>query len=140
MLFRSAASEAHIAAAWHVFAPQMQFDYRDELHALIGCAARVPSWVREFYDARDVLRAEWRELERAGEAEEWVRGVGKGGVDEWVALMRRVLEHAQKRPKKEEGPEAALARAEGEDGGEVRIARPPGEAGEEKEASRCLVN
>lgn len=138
--FGPAASEAHIAAAWHVFAPQMQFDYRDELHALIGSGARVPAWVREFYDARDVLRAEWRELERAGEAEEWVRGVGKGGVDEWVELMRRVLEHAQKRPKKEEGPDAALARAEGEDGGEVRIARPPGEAGEEKEASRCLVN
>ncbi|KAH9917177.1 uncharacterized protein B0H18DRAFT_1087152 [Fomitopsis serialis] len=98
--FGPEASEAHIAAAWHVFAPQMQFDYRDELHGLVGCEERVAKWVREIYDARDVLRAEWRELERVGEAEEWVRGVGEGGVEEWVELMRRVLKRAQERPKK----------------------------------------
>ncbi|KZT65312.1 FAD/NAD(P)-binding domain-containing protein [Daedalea quercina L-15889] len=138
--FGSAASATHIAAAWHVFAPQMQYDYRDELHALIGHAARVPEWVREMYDVRDVLRREWRDLERIGEAQDWVRGVGGGGVDDWVELMRRVLKRAQDRPKEEEGVEAALARAEGKDGGEVRIARPPAEPSEEKYVSKCLVN
>ncbi|TFY51659.1 hypothetical protein EVJ58_g10450 [Rhodofomes roseus] len=136
------ASESHIAAAWHVFAPQMQFDYRDELHELIGCEERVPKWVREVYDKRDVLRAEWRELERIGEAEEWVRGVGEGGVEEWVQLMRKVCKRAEERPKEEvkDGREASLARAEGEDGGEVRIAQAPADGAIEKDAWRCVVH
>ena len=103
--------------------------------------ARVPPWVREMYDARDVLRAEWRELERRGEARDWVRGVGEGGWEDWVELMRRVLKRAQERPKEDaDDREAALARSEGEDGGEVRIARPPAGPSEEKSASNCLVN
>ena len=53
------------------------------------------------YDAKGILREEWRDLERLGEAEEWVRGVGAGkgekGVEEWVELMRRLLRRAEER-------------------------------------------
>jgi len=90
-------SDLHIAAKWHVFAPQEQFDYRDDLHAFAGEAAQVPKWVREMYDKRDVLRAEWRDLERIGEAEKWVRGVGEGGVEDWIELMRKLLKRADER-------------------------------------------
>jgi hypothetical protein len=38
-----------------------------------------------------VLRSVWRELERRGEADAWVDGVGKGGVEEWVELTRRMM-------------------------------------------------
>ncbi|CCM04891.1 uncharacterized protein FIBRA_07087 [Fibroporia radiculosa] len=96
-------SDIHIASAWHVFAPQAQYDYRDELHALVGDdESRVATWVRDMYDQRDVLRAEWRDLERRGEANDWVRGVGEGGTKEWVELMQKLLKRADERKTKEE--------------------------------------
>ncbi|KZT04427.1 FAD/NAD(P)-binding domain-containing protein [Laetiporus sulphureus 93-53] len=98
---RVGADELRIAATWHIFAPQEQFDYRDELHAWIGEEDRVPAWVREMYDKRDVLRAEWRDLERLGEADEWVHGVGEGGMDEWVEMMRKLLRRAEDRKREE---------------------------------------
>ncbi|KAI0739091.1 FAD/NAD(P)-binding domain-containing protein [Daedaleopsis nitida] len=95
------ATERAIASAWHRFDGHEQFAYRDAMHAFVGHPHRVPAWEVEMYDAKGILREEWRDLERLGQAEEWVRGVGAGegesGVQEWVALMRRLLKRAEER-------------------------------------------
>ncbi|GLB42154.1 putative FMO family protein [Lyophyllum shimeji] len=108
-----------IAKAWHRFEPLEQFDYRDALYDFvssprdgdleavwesrsvegssngIGRGARVPEWEKEAYLAKDVLRKAWVRLEERGEAEEWVRGVGEGGLHEWVEMMRRLKTWAE---------------------------------------------
>ncbi|KAL1946294.1 hypothetical protein VTO73DRAFT_15421 [Trametes versicolor] len=93
--------ELAIARAWHRFDGHEQFAYRDVLHAFAEHPLRVPAWEIEMYDAKGVLREEWRDLERAGLADEWVRGVGQSGgekgTDEWVELMRRLLKRAEER-------------------------------------------
>ena len=93
--------ELAIAAAWHRFEGHEQFHYRDALHALAGHPHRVPAWEVEMYDAKGVLREEWRDLERLGLADEWVRGVGmgegEGATEEWVGMMRRLLRRAEER-------------------------------------------
>ncbi|PCH35290.1 FAD/NAD(P)-binding domain-containing protein [Wolfiporia cocos MD-104 SS10] len=106
-------NDLQIAAAWHVFEPQQQFDYRDELHALAGGRYagpewKVPQWVRDMYMERDVLRSEWRDLERRGEAEDWVRGVGEGGIEEWIELMHKLLKRADERHRNDEDQTAKL--------------------------------
>ena len=93
--------ELAIANAWHRFDGHEQFEYRDALHAFAGADIRVPAWEVEMYDAKGTLREEWRDLERLGQADEWVRGVGlsagEKGTEEWVALMRRLLKRAEER-------------------------------------------
>ena len=37
------------------------------------------------------------EIVPSASAEEWVRGVGEGGVGEWVDMMRRLLKRAEER-------------------------------------------
>ena len=89
-----------IAHAWHRYKGNEQFEYRDALHAFAGLTGeswRVPQWVYAFYDAKDVLRKEWRAIEDAGESEKWLDGVGKGGMDEWVDLMQKLYDRASKR-------------------------------------------
>ncbi|KZT25733.1 FAD/NAD(P)-binding domain-containing protein [Neolentinus lepideus HHB14362 ss-1] len=89
-------SPLELAKAWHRLEGDHQYDHRDELNAFTG-RPKVASWVKEMYAKRDIMRAEWRELERIGEAEDWVRGVGEGGLDEWIELMRKVLRRAEER-------------------------------------------
>lgn len=93
--------ELVIASAWHRFDGYEQFEYRDAMHAFAGFPDRVPSWEIEMYDAKGILREEWRDLERLGLAEEWVRGIGEGegekGIQEWIELMRRLLRRAEER-------------------------------------------
>lgn len=94
-----------IAKLWHMLEDDAQFEYRNMLHKFAGGEYAnqgwsVPSWVREMYDKKFVLRAAWKELEKRGEAVDWVRGVGEGksgksGMEEWVDLMRRVLKWAE---------------------------------------------
>ncbi|CDO70501.1 hypothetical protein BN946_scf184569.g44 [Trametes cinnabarina] len=93
--------ELAIAQAWHRFDGHEQFQYRDALHAFAEYPDRVPAWEVEMYDAKGVLREEWRNLERSGLAKDWVRGVGEAGGEEgirqWVELMRRLLKRAEER-------------------------------------------
>ncbi|KAJ7728409.1 hypothetical protein DFH07DRAFT_222179 [Mycena maculata] len=81
--------------AWSVFQEDEQFDYRDELYAFAGEDVRVPRWLRDMYKAKALLRSFWVELERRGEADDWVRGVGEGGPEEWVNLLHRLLAAAE---------------------------------------------
>ncbi|KAL0959322.1 hypothetical protein HGRIS_014583 [Hohenbuehelia grisea] len=88
---------------WHRFRGQEQFAYRDALHTFAKDdgvewdphGAVVPSWVKEAYENKDALRRVWIELEKKGEADSWVRGVGEGGSEEWVAVLRRMLQYAR---------------------------------------------
>ena len=95
-----------VAKLWHMLDNDAQFEYRDALHKFVGGVhasedCKVPSWVKEMYDKKFVIRAAWKELEKRGEAADWVRGVGEGKsgksvTDEWVDLMRRVLDWAER--------------------------------------------
>ncbi|KAJ7754446.1 hypothetical protein B0H16DRAFT_744543 [Mycena metata] len=89
---------AAIARIWSVFQEDEQFTYQDELYAFAGRDdIRVPQWRKDMYAAKVLLRSFWVELERRGEADEWVKGVGGGpaGADEWPTLLRRLLKAAE---------------------------------------------
>lgn len=93
-------SASRIAAAWHRMSEDHpilkgQFEYTQNLLEYGGKTSwDVPNWAPGIYAQKDVLRSEWRALERLGLAEEWVRDVGKGGSDEWVILMNKILDRA----------------------------------------------
>ncbi|KAF9269681.1 FAD/NAD(P)-binding domain-containing protein [Marasmius fiardii PR-910] len=84
-----------VAKYWHVFEPLDQFDYRDELHRISGVPVTSQEWEKEVYLNKGILRKFWVDLERKGVADKWVRGVGKGGLQEWVDLMRKMIKQAQ---------------------------------------------
>ena len=95
-----------IAKAWHRFEPLEQFVYREALRDyVLGSGPDVEEWEREMYLSKDLLRKVWVELEKRGEAEEWVKGVGEGdraneggeGRKEWVEVMRRMKKWGDER-------------------------------------------
>ncbi|KAG5652800.1 hypothetical protein H0H81_003630 [Sphagnurus paluster] len=100
-----------IAKAWHRFEAMQQFEYRDMLYDFVSAGegilspvwerrvgseyGKVPDWEKEAYNNKDVLRKAWVMLEKSGEAEQWVKGVGEGGPYEWIDMMRKVVKWAQ---------------------------------------------
>ncbi|KAK7051657.1 monooxygenase [Paramarasmius palmivorus] len=100
------ASTKSIYERWHVFKELEQFDYRDELYRISdvsgtgkeGIEGRVvvADWEKEMYIKKGVLRKFWVDLEKKGVAEDWVKDVGKGGLQEWVDLMKKILREAEK--------------------------------------------
>ncbi|KAJ4490152.1 hypothetical protein J3R30DRAFT_3419426 [Lentinula aciculospora] len=95
-----------IAQAWHRFTDYEQFNYRDDLYEFADASTQegttgiegriiVPDWEKKMYVAKGVLRQFWVYLEKEGLAEEWVKGVGKGGMHEWVELLERMLREAR---------------------------------------------
>ena len=84
-----------IARHWHKFDGEEQWEYRDELYKLAETndfpRVVVADWEREMYSEKNRLREIWQELEASGEADDWVEGVGEGGLQEWVDLTRRML-------------------------------------------------
>lgn len=83
-----------LAKEWHKFAELEQFSYRRDIldFAEVGEQWDPEEWVEEMYCAKGQLRKAWVELERNGQADKWVHGVGKGGRHEWVSMMRRLLQ------------------------------------------------
>ena len=84
--------------SWHKFTDMEQFGYRDELYRFASSSSDpstppiiVRDWEREAYARRDSLRELWVELERSGKADDFVRGVGENGIQEWVDLMRKMM-------------------------------------------------
>jgi hypothetical protein len=67
------------------------FKYRAELNAFAGKDWTAPDWEIEFWTKRNILRKEWKEIERSGESEEWLKGVGLNRVDDWIGLCRRLI-------------------------------------------------
>ncbi|KAF8637833.1 hypothetical protein AX17_002463 [Amanita inopinata Kibby_2008] len=89
-----------IAKQWHRFQPLEQFEYRDQLHEFVAKSfniTKVPRWEKVMYLNKDVLRIVWRDMESSGEADGWVKGVGEKGIEEWVALLERMLDRARGR-------------------------------------------
>ena len=98
-------NELAIARLWHKM-EQEQFVYRNNLHKFVGGEYAekewmVPDWVLDAWEDRAVLRAEWKEIVKIGEAEKWVKGVGESGgkeaEKEWIDLMKRVVKRAKDR-------------------------------------------
>ena len=99
-----ASQDSIIAHYWHIFKGGEQFIYRDALHAFSGLTGdewKVPEWVIESYENMADMRKIWKEIIERGEVEKWCKGVGeKGGEEgkeEWVAVMRRLLEIVKER-------------------------------------------
>ncbi|KAJ7485386.1 FAD/NAD(P)-binding domain-containing protein [Mycena latifolia] len=86
---------AAIARLWSVFKLDEQFSYQDRLYEFAGADIRVPQWRKDMYEAKALLRRFWVELERRGDADEWVRGVGQNGPHEWVDLLQKLLRAAE---------------------------------------------
>ncbi|KAG7448693.1 FAD/NAD(P)-binding domain-containing protein, partial [Guyanagaster necrorhizus] len=89
-----------LAKAWHVFKGSEQFDYRDELYAYTapsfgGDAKVVPQWEKDMYDNKITLKQVWFDLVKEGVADDWVRGVGENGPQDWVALAKRMMKRAR---------------------------------------------
>ena len=86
-----------ITKGWHRLKPLDQYGYRKALDAISGSRVGVGEWEEEMYVKRVVLREMWVELEKRGEGEEWVGGVGEQNRDgeegkmEWVAMMKTML-------------------------------------------------
>ncbi|KAG9128120.1 hypothetical protein FRC07_004736 [Ceratobasidium sp. 392] len=85
------------ARLWHVLdTSESQFGYREILWRLAGELDKtVPAWTIEFYDKKSVIRDEWRDLVKRGEADSWARSIEKGTIDEWLDLTYRVLRQAE---------------------------------------------
>ncbi|KAJ6588830.1 hypothetical protein B0H19DRAFT_1101379 [Mycena capillaripes] len=86
---------AAIARMWIRFREGEQWPYQDGLFEFAGEDFRVPQWRKDAYNAKALLRSFWVELERRGEADDWVRGVGERGADEWVTLLQKLLQAAE---------------------------------------------
>ncbi|KAN0077216.1 hypothetical protein V8E55_011071 [Tylopilus felleus] len=94
-----ASSPLQLAKAWFRFSDAEQWSYRDGLFAYAAeagdCpATKVTDWEKEFWENRDALRAAWVDLETKNESQKWVEGIGEGGVQEWVEVTYRLLQHA----------------------------------------------
>jgi len=93
--------ELQVAKRYFKFDPPEQFRYRNELYTLAyrGDEERLkeyltPGWHEEMYMHNALLRVEWERMEQAGEAENFVKGVGEVSRDEWEELIHKLLERA----------------------------------------------
>jgi hypothetical protein len=98
---RLAGDELQVAKRYFTFEPHEQFQYRDEFYTLVYGDDEetlkkyiTPNWHEKMYLNASLLRAEWEEMERTGEAKEFVKGVGEGSRDEWEKLMHKLLDRA----------------------------------------------
>ncbi|KAI0261644.1 hypothetical protein BC834DRAFT_925444 [Gloeopeniophorella convolvens] len=86
-----------IAKAWFRFATLEPFEYRAKLHAFAGKPYSTPDWEVEFWEKKVLLRVEWKSIEESGQAEEWLRGVGANGPEDWIELCRKVIRQSEER-------------------------------------------
>ncbi|OJA11696.1 hypothetical protein AZE42_02111, partial [Rhizopogon vesiculosus] len=97
-----ASTSLDTAKAWFRFDRTEQWSYRDKLYEFAQGAEsgtppiKVTEWEKECYDLKGEMRAGWERLEKSGQAREWLRDVGKNGVQDWVGLMYRVVDYAKR--------------------------------------------
>ena len=93
--------EFQVIKRYFSFDPPEQFHYRDELYTLAyrGDEEKLkkylsPGWHNKMYLYTAIMRAEWEEMEKTGEAEDFVKGVGEVSSDEWEEVMHKLLARA----------------------------------------------
>ncbi|KAF9269682.1 FAD/NAD(P)-binding domain-containing protein [Marasmius fiardii PR-910] len=87
-------NELAISQLWHKFTEPESFDYRDGLYKFAGVDTRVEDWEKYIWLYKVQLRREWQVLVRRRQADKWVSGVGVGGKQEWISLLRNILAEA----------------------------------------------
>ncbi|KAG1754400.1 hypothetical protein EDB19DRAFT_1892407 [Suillus lakei] len=98
-----ASTPLDIAKAWFRFDRDDQWNYRDELYQFaqgIGSETpliKVTEWEKELYDLKVELKSGWEDLEKSENSREWLKDVGRNGVQDWVGLMYRVVDYARTR-------------------------------------------
>ncbi|OAX41996.1 FAD/NAD(P)-binding domain-containing protein [Rhizopogon vinicolor AM-OR11-026] len=100
-----ASTSLAVAKAWVRLVGDEQWIYRDELYEFAeGVESetetppiKVREWEKECFELRAEMRSAWEGLEKSGKAGEWLKDVGKNGVQDWVDLMYRVLDYAGRR-------------------------------------------
>lgn len=71
---------------------------REDLLALGRCSKwRIQDWEEEFFPLIGLIQEEWKLLVKTGVSDEWLKGVGVNGIEDWVQLMRKVLDHRKSR-------------------------------------------
>jgi hypothetical protein len=106
-------NESQVAKRYFTFGTPEQIHYRDELYILAYRDDEetlkkyiTPDWHETMFINNPLLRAEWQEMERTGEAEGFVKRVGEASREEWEKLMYKLLERVlEKRemPETDEG-------------------------------------
>ena len=81
----------HIAKAWTCFGSLGQFEYRTQLNAFAGKNWTAPEWEIECWENRGLIRRVWKAIEQSGKAEEWMKGVGANGLEDWIELCRVLI-------------------------------------------------
>jgi hypothetical protein len=91
--------EFRVAKRYFTFDLLEQFRYRDELYTLAYRDDEemlkqyiTPEWHEKMIQYAPMLRAEWEEMERTGDAKDFVKGVGEVSRNEWEGLMYKLLE------------------------------------------------
>ena len=99
--------ELQVAKRYFRFEPLDQFRYRDKLFNLAYGDDEetlkkylTPDWHEKMYLNKSLLRAEWEEMERTGEAEEFVGRVRGANHGTWEKTMHKLLERALKKREK----------------------------------------
>lgn len=97
--------ELQVAKRYFRLEPREQFQYRDELYTLAYGDEEetlrkylTPDWHETMYMNKASMRVEWEEMERTGEAAEFVKGVGELSRDEWKTLMFKLLDRTLGKP------------------------------------------
>ncbi|KAG1812143.1 uncharacterized protein BJ212DRAFT_1465252 [Suillus subaureus] len=96
-----ASTPLDIAKAWFRFDREDQWNYRHALYQFaqgMGSGTphiKVTEWEKELYDLKTEMKSGWKDLEKSGDSSEWLRDVGKNGVQDWVGLMYRVADYAR---------------------------------------------
>jgi len=84
-----------MAKRWSRLGNLEGFEYRTELLAFSGEDWTVPDRELECWNKKQVIRREWRAIEQSGGAEEWLKGVGANGLEDWIDLCLKVLERSE---------------------------------------------
>ena len=82
---------AHIAKAWFCFGVLEPFEYRTQLNAFSGKNWTAPEWEIECWKNRGLILSEWKTIKQSGKAEEWMKGVGTNGLEDWIELCRALI-------------------------------------------------
>ncbi|KAI0296379.1 FAD/NAD(P)-binding domain-containing protein, partial [Russula brevipes] len=84
-----------IAKIWHRLTLLEPFEYRAQLNAFAGRKWTAPEWEIECWTKKHVIRERWKEIERSGKAEEWLKGVGENGMEDWIELCRKLINQSE---------------------------------------------